>query len=255
MVNYTSLRSGTWGDTTMWWPNGIPYYGDLVVINAGHTVTLGVARACRSLIVAGMLSIDASPLYIEDHVNGYIAVNQTGAIETVGGTPPTPRLIRSQNLVPTYPWQLQIYRTASTDIRPFFMDYLECQGNYWSLGNEVYYLTFNYPAAGYSSDTTEWMDISPLTYDPRIEENQCEGRGGARVYWTGASAGALQLSGRLLWTNFRWQWMARMARDGYPVALVTNYVHMKRGYLEAPKFRPTPGSKYVDFSVVLVEDK
>ena len=250
MVNYVSNSSGAWGTTTIWTPNGLPQLGDIVTIMPGHNINLGVARVCRTLVIGGKLELDAT-LYLEDNINAGIIIGQTGAIETIGGTPVTPRLIRSYSAAPTNHWNFQIYNTAGTDTRPFYLEYLECRDNYWSLGNQNTFMPFNYSWLG----NLEWLDVAPLTYDPRIEENQCEGRDRSRVYYMGAGAGALQLSGRMLWSNFRWQHLANMARDGDPVALITNYVHMSRGYLEAPRFRPIPGSNYVDFTVTLVEDK
>jgi hypothetical protein len=251
MVTYQSNSSGVWSTTTIWTPNGLPTYGDIITIMPGHTISLGGGRGYRLLVVAGTLVLD-NVLYAEDYSGAGISIESTGAIDVSGASAGSPRIMQSQNTLPTNPWYFQIKHVASgDDSRGFDMQYLECRWNRWFLGNADVQLWFN---VGASPDELEWLDVAPLAYDPNLEENLCEGRAGSRVYYKGAGAGALQLSGRMRWDRFRWMELANLAKSGAPVALVSSFVHVKRGYLEAPRFRPTSGSRYVDFSAVLVED-
>jgi hypothetical protein len=253
MTDYTSQATGDWHTNTTWAPIGIPDAGDTVTIEDGDVVTLSTEQSITSIYNSGGLIL-AADLEMDDTMNSYIRCTDTGYIDVSGATYGAPRVIRSAATSPLRNWGFRIDNTTDTDDRAFDLEFLECQDNNWFLGNSTYLLWFNSTKSSTPSET-EWLDAAPMVHDPRIQENICEGRAGGRVYYLGAGAGAISLSGRMLWDKYNWQVLSKWARDGSPVALVSNFVHCHRGYLEAPRFRPSQGSRYIDFSVTLVEDK
>src|SRR5580700_5980707 len=48
-INYVSIATGSWSNSTTWSPSGVPGSGDNVTIHGGNTVTIDGTDSCINL--------------------------------------------------------------------------------------------------------------------------------------------------------------------------------------------------------------
>ena len=97
-ATYTSNQSGSWTNSAIWTPNGIPSLSDDVTIAAGHTVTLTASASINGLLLTGTLDLINSTNTITitgsgneifqtggTIKNGNMIYNGTGAVTFNGG--------------------------------------------------------------------------------------------------------------------------------------------------------------------------
>lgn len=80
-----STGSGNWNSGGLWSPTGVPGNGDVVIISAGHTVTINTnTSTISSLTVNGTLIIGNNNTNRTVRVSGSILVNGGGTFRTAG---------------------------------------------------------------------------------------------------------------------------------------------------------------------------
>lgn len=246
MATITTVGAGDWGTAGTWDLSRKPAADDTVVVD--HAVALDEIGYCSNITLNALLTMSYD-LVITDASGGYVKIGTAGGITNALAT--AVKAIRSASSTPTYRWYFEIADVTTADTRTIQMDYIECRGNKWSLGNDTHKIYFN---DGSASGAT-MLPPTPLVRTPNLDEHEILMRDYGRVYHRSNNAGSMAVSGSMAYSECDYLDLQNMIDSGQRISLVTNWVHLPFCRVERHSFRPRGGGLFLDYSISLREDR
>ena len=264
MASRYSVATGNKSSTAVWSATSggapgasVPGTGDTAYIETG-TVTVDSAWPLKALVLGksgatGALVMNYDVTFDDASGAGLTIKAASGFSFTTNATAAAPRLFKSASSSPTNPWTISYEKQdAVPDDRTLDFDFVYMTGNLWMIGNSTYYVNFN---AG-TTDAPFLRSVTPVSRDTALDNHFIEGRATSRIYNRGTWAGVATASGRLAWSGFAWQTLLELCASGQRFACFSKYVHLPHcRFDQQPRFKPKPGSLYLDVDMTLIEDK